>query len=104
MKTDEQLKQIAKDLYTGLIFTSHHLSKTDFKNMAHLIFMPLVFMTEEQSKELKHVSLIYEYLDQAGPRAINGYPMFMSMNYLTKDEHKKLLEYYKKVKSAMDSI
>jgi hypothetical protein len=42
--------------------------------------------------------MIYEYLSEASPRSINGFPMFTSLRILSKEETNKMLEYYKKYK------
>jgi len=99
--TDDELKQLAKDLYAGKIFTSNQLRKNDIPGM---VFMPLMFLSEEQNEKIKDVTLIYEYLDKAGPRSVNGYPSFHSMNYLRKEDHEKVIEYFNKVKQVIESI
>ena len=42
------------------------------------IFIPLIFMNEEQRDDMvkKGTLHIFEYYDKAGPRSINGYPIF----------------------------
>lgn len=105
MKTDEQLKEFAKDFYGGKIFTSQHFSSSrEAIDMIPLVFIPFMFLTEEQKESIKDMALIYEYYDESGPRSINGYPQFMSFNTLTKEELNKVVDYYEKIKSAMDSI
>lgn len=48
---DEDLKEIAKDLYNGLIFTDRHCSASD---NASLIFMPLLFMGPKSPSKPSH--------------------------------------------------
>lgn len=94
MKTEAELRQIAMDLGDGKIFTDRHLR--------HPEELPLVFMviplgafknfTEEQRK---NIGLVYEYYDQAGPGSANGYPLFMSLRMLTREETEQMIGYYK---------
>jgi hypothetical protein len=102
MKTDEELKTIAKDLYAGKIFSDRHLSGPHEISM---VFMILAFLDAEHIKKMQddNIDFIYEYLDQAGPMAVNGKPTFLSARMLNKDETTKMFDYYKKIKDAVDS-
>ena len=102
MRNDEELKQIAIDLFSGKIFTDRHLNSPE--ELAHH-FMPLVFMKETNLKKLsKKVDFIYEYMDKAMPMGCNGKPIFMSLQYLTKPETKKMLLYHEKLKTAVKKL
>lgn len=103
MRTKKELKQIGLDLFKGLIFTDRHIKKEDFHIFAS-VFMPIVFMSKKQTESLKGVGLIFEYLDKAGPRGINGYPSFFSLRTLTKKETKVMFEYYEKFKKSAEDI
>ena len=105
MRTDEELKQIAKDMLADKIFTNAHIREGD-EHLLATIFMPFVFMDEKQRDELeaKGVKVLFEYLSEAGPRAINGYPMFMTCKYMTGEEWDKVYEYYEKMKKAVDEV
>lgn len=104
-KTDEELKQIAKDLWAGKIFSDRHIPPGD-SHMMLSVFMPFVFMDKKTLKDMQRekIDFVYEYLDKAGPRAINGMPMFMSCRILTKPETKKMFEYYEKFKAMADTL
>lgn len=108
MKTDQELKQIAKDLYAGRIFTNFHLQPSEQERLLFSVFMPLVFLKKETKSSKKFFEdepfMIFEYVDKAGPMAINGYPIFESLQYLTEEEHQKMISYYSKVKQAMEEI
>ena len=99
VRDDKELKKIAMDLADGKIFTDRHFSQREAETLAQMVFMPLALMDEQQvplfMAEQPH--LIYEYYDKAGPRAINGYPMFFSMQWLRKDESIIMFEYYDKL-------
>jgi len=104
-KTDGELKELANDIYRGLVFTDRNVSKQD-GNLLGNVFMVLGLMNEKQNKEFweNPPGMIYEYYQKAGPRGINGYPVFFSMQRLTAEEAEKvtktvidLLESKKKV-------
>lgn len=107
MKTDKELKQLAKDIYSRNVFTDRHI-KTHDKYMLPMIFMPLAMLSSE-SKTGKNFAdsepaMIYEYMDKAGPNSINGYPTFMSMASINKEEMEKLGIFYDKIVDAMNGI
>ncbi len=103
MKTDEELKQIALDLFHGRIFSDRHCNTLEEIRSSFLI---LAFMDEKHAEEMKEkkVSFVYEYLSEAGPRSINGRPVFFSCRYLDEAESKKMFEYYEKMKTAVEAI
>lgn len=102
MRTDEELKQIAIDYNAGLIFTDQQVRNP---NDLGMVFMPLVMMTrEERQQELADAYRIFEYRSAAGPRAINGMPMFMSFRTATKAECEKIDAYSKMLLDAQKSV
>lgn len=101
-KTDDELKQIAIDFCEGKIFTSAHLN--NLQNIG-MVFMPLLLGAAQQmtEEERNNIGLIYEYYSEAGPRSINGYPIFFSFRILTKEETDRtqaFIDEYTKMKEA----
>ena len=87
MKTEQELRQLAVDIKSGAVFTTNHMPTSD-EHMIGSIFMPLMLMNEEQHKDFidKKPGMVYEYLEKAMPRSVNGYPTFMSFEFLTEEE------------------
>ena len=90
--TDEELKQLAIDIAEGRVFTSNSV-QNDYLDM---VFMPLLFLNNDQRKELieKEPAFFYEYIDKASPRSVNGMPCFTSFRYLPSSDLKRLNEFY----------
>ena len=110
-KSDEEIKKLALDMMAGRVFTSLHIREGEEARMLPSIFMPLVFIGGSEDGEaliekLKsgEITLIYEYLSEAGPRAINGYPSFLSMRCLNRADHKALSEMLNKLQTAIDAV
>lgn len=103
-KTDTELKQLAADIYDNKVFTDRHIRGGG--NDLQMIFLPIALgaFSDMKKKEREKVSLIYEYISKAGPRSINGYPIFMSVNYLTKEEHNRMNTFYEAYKQIKDSF
>lgn len=99
-KTDEELKQVAKDMIDGLIFTDRHC-----KDLYELrsSFMVIALMEEDSIKKMEQdkIDFIYEYYDKAAPRSVNGRPIFFSCHCLTQDESKRMFEFYEQMKPAV---
>lgn len=101
--TDEELKQIARDLHTGKIFCDRHCPSPEAVSQ---VFMILNFLNEEQLKdfEAKEFDFFYEYLDKAGPVAVNGLPSFFSIRCLNKTDSARMFDYYNKIKAALEAV
>ena len=106
--TEAELKQIAVDLYDGKIFSDRHFSgPEETKNLISVVFMPLGMGVFKTKKQVANLGMVYEYLDKAGPRAINGFPMFISCRFLNKADAKKMFgffEEYKKLKNSFMAV
>lgn len=85
---DDDLKKFVRDYVEGRIFTSADLKSAED---AKLVFMPVLFMKwEDIPKEVvNEIGIFWEYLSEAGPRAVNGNPMFMSMRIMWKEDWKR---------------
>lgn len=52
--------------------------------------------TPEREEYLKTIGMVFENYSKAGPRGINGYPIFYSCNIMSIDDTKRFIEMYKK--------
>ena len=50
------------------------------------------------------MELIYEYMKNAQSNGVNGNPSFVSCQTLSKEDTKKMFEYYEKIQKAMETI
>jgi hypothetical protein len=80
-----ELNKIALDIFKERIFTDRHIKQGDEK-MLTTIFMVIGLgaFCDYDEKTKKDIGLLYEYYDKSMPRNINGYPMFTSVNVLSK--------------------
>lgn len=79
-RTHEELRRLALDIADGKVFGSW-MVQTDM--------VPLVFMVLAIGGPASFPSngvAVYEYLDKAGPRSINGCPTFFTCSVLTKQD------------------
>ena len=91
-ENDIDLKALALDIHKGLVFGSWSLPKED-PTIIKMVFMVLALGDDKLFDSLKkhEVVHVYEYMSKAGPRSINGYPMFLSMHMITKGQWQKLI-------------
>lgn len=83
-KTEEELKQFVLDFLGNRIFCMQHIEKKDLHLMGS-IFM-YAGLGGLATVDRKSVGTIYEYLDEAGPRGVNGYPSFISLKMLNRED------------------
>lgn len=103
IKTDEELKQIAKDLYAGRIFSDRHvpIPRDIIIVFALRLFEDIGIREKMISKE---IFFIYEYMDKASPRSLNGMPMFTSFHSLNEIDFHRMVKFHDKIVKAMDEI
>lgn len=83
--TDEELRTFVLALCDGRIFTMHHVPSPE---LVPMVFMPIALgaFADATPEEVEQVGTVYEYLDKAGPRAVNGMPMFTSLRMIHVDD------------------
>jgi hypothetical protein len=103
--SEERLKQLAIDSLNGQVFGTWMIPEQD-ANLISSIFMVVALMDDISRKELRRDGIVhlYEEWAKAGPRSINGYPMFMSAGMLNADDCVRLQKKITQVKEALDAI
>lgn len=101
--TAEEQESLAWDILGGRVFGTWQVPEQD----AHLIasiFLPLIFASEDQRQWMKDNSIIhvFEYISEAGPRNINGYPCFFSAHYLNDVDTKAVQARFNEIKALRD--
>jgi hypothetical protein len=100
-----ELSKLAKDIAMDKVFCSFFVPETQQENLLGMIFMPILFgATKDYSKEeIDDIGFIYEYYDKAGPRGINGYPIFFSCGFVGKNDARKIRDKVIKIKKMIES-
>jgi len=88
------------------VFTSTMICESDLPNLLSMIFLPLALMGSEQMEHLmaSEPVVFYEYYSKAGPRGINGYPMFFSFRSLNRAELNKVCDVYDKLRAFEEQL
>jgi hypothetical protein len=123
--TTEELKKLVTDVYDQKIFTSFQCvgsntmmvfmpmmfisaaptepsksenNQINRKNKLKYIEDKLRYEEETPEREayIKNIGMLYEYYSEAGPRGVNGYPIFYSCKIVTIEDTKKFIDMYNK--------
>jgi len=88
---DADLVKFVLGVCDDKIFTLHHIRESQREQMAPMVFMPLALgaFTGWHPAELEDIGSIWAYYSEAGPRSINGLPMFMTFRVIVKSDWKK---------------
>jgi hypothetical protein len=100
-RPDSELRKMAVDMYHNRIFTDRHIPEHS-QDLIGSIFMPLLFLKEDEREFLKDVGMIYAPMSEAGPRCINGFPMFTSMGYLNQHDTQIVLQYLREYRIVVE--
>ena len=87
-RTEKELKQLAMEMCTGAVFSDWNISKYDYQSSFTSVFM--VMALADPATLPPNIGMVYEHISQAGPRSVNGYPMFMSCKMLSREDSEKL--------------
>ena len=101
--TEEELKTLALDISEGKVFGSWMLPPDQAENLMPVVFMPLALGAAEKIQEVDLWG-IYEYVDKATRRTVNGYPLFTSFKMLTQDDCVTLNKYLDKLRQMKEEF
>lgn len=85
--TKDQVNDIAVGIANNEIFTDLHIDPDDGDNIRKIgmIWMPIGLGCLE-GRDLSNLGMIYSWVKDAGSRSVNGYPVFMSANFINKEQ------------------
>jgi len=103
--TDDELREFVRAYLSGKLFTLAHISDHDAE-MASKIFLPFLLggFADMHPEALDQIGMVYEYLDQASPVSINGYPIFLSARFMHQDDWKRAAAAINREMDHQDSI
>jgi hypothetical protein len=96
-KTPAEIEQLAWDIEGDRVFGSWNCPP----EMISSCFMVVLFLEKEHLEAMNaaKVAHMYEYVDKASPRSVNGYPSFMSARYIDQDDMKKVVARLKEIEA-----
>lgn len=97
---NDELKQLALDIHEGKVFGTWNIPENESPDTAGVVFMPAI-LGAEIPEDVVH---LYEYIEKAGPRSVNGMPIFMSMHILKRYDHEKLVPMINELKKQREEF
>lgn len=101
--TDEQIQEIALGLHRRQIFCDRHIPQPQWEDMVPSVFLT-IGLGGFGNVDVTTLGLVWEHLDKAGPRSINGFPMFFSCNLLNKEDAEKVMVIVRRLKEAEKAV
>lgn len=97
--TDEQVEELALAIFKNETFTDRHIAPGD-ESLIPTIFLPLGMLDRKQALDLRRKQrpgMLYASMSKAGPRAINGYPMFFEVSMCSEPDASKIWTKYREI-------
>ncbi|KKN89716.1 hypothetical protein LCGC14_0235620 [marine sediment metagenome] len=101
LHSEQELREIAQGIQTGAIWT--HLDCPEPTDLV-MMFMPFALMEPKLKHKLRtsDIGLIYEHINRAGPRSINGRPCFVSFKLLNEADADKVQGYCRELQKSVE--
>lgn len=97
--SDKEMNQLAKDIALGNVF----ITNTD-EGMKNSFGFILMFLHEMPLEEAERIGALYEYIDKAGARPINGFPFFFGCKFVHVDDMQPLQELVEAKKAVLETL
>jgi len=104
IRSDEELRKLAVDIVAGNVFGTWSIDGGWSNDIVRSVFMVIglgglsagliELLNNDPRFDGENTKVhVDEFMSEAGPRSINGYPIFMSLNLLLGDDVDKVFEY-----------
>jgi len=80
-RTAEELREFVLGVCDNKIFTDRHCRSPEDVQSVFMI-LALGCLEGRSEDEVSNIGCVWEWVDQASPRTMNGYPMFVSVRFL----------------------
>jgi hypothetical protein len=103
--TQASITEIAHLYLEDRLLASWDIPKRDLKLLPS-IFLPLLYMTDFQRKDMQRDGITYLYADKedALPVEIEGYPCFETLRTLNDDDYERVRVEINRLKQTMDYV
>ncbi len=98
-KTDVELSELATRIYRGEVFTDRDIDPDEGPAMLGVVFLSLGLLGPSDRQALRDQGpvLLYEEMHKAGEMGVNGYPQFITFQWLCQDEMERLRGYLREL-------
>jgi hypothetical protein len=101
--SEDAVKTLAQSIIRGEVFGSWQITEDSTVSIEQ-VFLFLLLLDEMTMKRVVRdgTSHIYEYIKEAAPMAVNGYPMFYSGFWMNKTDFQRVMENVGQMEKAID--
>lgn len=102
-KPDDDLRSLARDWVERRVLFGSQVPE----NILMHVFMPLIFMNDEMTKNTisaDNFGDCYGRMEDAGPRSINGCPIFSKISFINKSDLDKVLVFIEEYQKLTESF
>lgn len=93
-QSDADLEQLAQDIVAGKVLHSiYHIDSIERAGLGIESIWMILFLVGDRIAPwsvANEIWAVYEYLDKAGPRSVNGMPSFLSARFIDRKDSEKL--------------
>jgi hypothetical protein len=101
-RSETELRQLALDIMEGKVFHDRMIEKEDGE-MIRSIFLPLS-LALIPVEAVQTWGLTYQYFTEAGERGVNGYPVFMSVKIVHREDMPFLSKLTEEIKARREAF
>lgn len=99
--TDDKIRELATDIFQGKVFHEAMIRPGETANPFTVTFL----LDEATVKHLRdNEAFLYEYMDQAAPRSINGMPCFLSFRWMSRADARRVMTMVKAMYDATREV
>lgn len=103
----DQMAKFIREFRSGQIFSSAHIIE-DYMILRVFLVLSLGALSKAPDTYINSIGLFWEYIKDAGPLSINGYPQFFSCRMVHKEDwakiRKTILELDNREKSELEDL
>lgn len=100
--TEAEINQLAQDILGGQIVTSDQVGQAEGPRMVGMVFLVAALggLNGIKDEDVEKI-ILWEHMDKAGDRGVNGWPIFMSMRISYREDFAKAID---KARLAYEAI
>lgn len=100
-KSPDEINEFCREVLANRILTSHQVPEDLIGSV--FLMLKLGAFHDWELADIEQVGVLYERLDQAGPVAVNGWPSFLSLQVMHRDDWALAFDKLQKMEAAMEA-
>ncbi len=106
--TEEKVREYARAILEGHLFSEAHIRPQDARAVMSMVFMPLALGDWSPevigAMEKNPPGMCFAWMKDTFPRSINGYPIFSSCFFLSREDTERVWTKYEQMRKALEAV